>query len=547
MIGILCFCMDKRDDKEVKTMLPLEDITVGGLLRRTAQRFFARPALEYRGKVWTYGELDAAVDELARRFLYLGVEKGDHVGIWCEAEPNAVLAFYALTRIGAAAVMLNTSLGREELKDLLVRTDVTCLAVGGGYKELDYPSLCRGLTEEIGCLKQIVSLAEADNGFLPLEGEKADAAALYRAEQAVRPEDTACILYTSGTTSKPKAVLGSHFSRANSGLQQAHDLHATEEDRFCAAIPIFHCFSLTVNVMAACASGGCLFLPESRRTQYILSALQDSRCTVLSCVPTLFHAIIKRPDLADWDLSSLRTGLIGGSLYPEKLFREIEAALDMTLLSSLGQTEATAGLTVANMDDSLDVRAATVGHFMNHVEGKIFDPHTGREVPTGEPGEICVRGYILMQGYYGQPEETAKAIDADGWLHTGDMGCLDEAGNIHLTGRLKDLIIRGGENISPAEIEAAAAKDEHVDQCKAIGVPDDHYGEEVCLCVVLREGAQCAAEELRGRLERHLAAFKVPRYILFMESFPLTASGKIRGGELARAARACLDLSDGRA
>lgn len=528
----------------MRAPLPLEDLTVSRFLRRTARRFPDRPALEYKGRIWSYQELDQAVDRTARRLLSWGVEPGDRVGLWCEGEPNTVFLLYALPRIGAVAALLNTSLRRLELAQLLCRTQIRRLIVTDGYKELDFPALCRGLTDEVPTLEDVLyaGLSGEGNGFAPLDGlDQAPEGALERAEEAVSPQDTGYILYTSGTTSMPKAVMSSQYSRVNSGIQQAHDLEATERDRFCVAMPIFHCFCLSVNVMAACAAGACLYLPESRRTTVLLEAVARGRCTVLSSVPTMYHAILCRPDLSSWDLSSLRTGFIGGSLYPQELFCQIDRGFGFTLLSSLGQTEATAGLTTARLDDPLEVRAATVGHFMDHVEGKIADIESGKDQPPGRAGEICVRGYLVMQGYFGQPEETQQAIDKDGWLHTGDMGWLDEAGNIHLTGRLKELIIRGGENISPAEVEQAAACPEIL-ECKAVGVPDRHYGEEVCLCAVLQEGAALDAEELRSRLARRLAAYKVPRYILFLDQLPKTITGKIRPAELARLVRERLAL-----
>lgn len=528
-------------------MLPLEDLTVSQLLRRAVERFPARPALEWRGRVWSYRALDRQVDETARRLLGWGVEKGEHVGIWCEAEPNAILVLYALERIGAVATLLNTSLRRSELAALLRHTDVSRLIVGDGYKNLDYPALCRGLAEELPGLRAVLyaGLSGRSGGFATLEDltpVAVSAQALARAEAAVSPQDTGFILYTSGTTTLPKAVLGSQYSRANSGIQQAHDLGAGEHDRFCVAMPIFHCFSLSVNVMAACAAGACLYLPESRRTTALLEAVSRGRCTVMSCVPALYHAILCRPDFGQWDLSSLRVGFIGGSMYPAELFRQIEEGLGFTLLSSLGQTEATAGITAASPGDPLAIRAGTVGHFMDHVEGKILHIHTGEEMPLGQPGEICVRGYVVMQGYYQQPACTARAVDREGWLHTGDMGYLDAGGNVHMTGRLKELVIRGGENISPAEVEAALAGEPLVRECKAVGVPDRHYGEEVCLCVVPQPEARLTEEAVRARLCRRLADFKVPKYVLFLPGLPKTVTGKIRPAELAGLAKAELGL-----
>ena len=528
-------------------VLPLENITIGALLRRTAQQYPRNVALEYGDKEWTYAQMDRHVDTLARMLLGCGVKKGDHVGIWCEAEPNTIFMLYAVTRIGAVATMLNTSLQRRELTELLRRSDVAWLLIGDGYKEVHFPTQVFGLCGELPKLRQILYIGQSGQnyGYTILEQLHKTIAppeALAAAEAAVSPQDTATILYTSGTTSSPKAVLSSHYSRANSGLQQAYDLHATEKDKFCVAMPVFHCFCLSVNVMAACAVGACLHLPQSRRTAALLNAIVQRRCTVFSCVPTLYHAVLCRQDFARWDLSSLRVGFIGGSMYPPAMFKEIEQKFDFTLLSSLGQTEATAGITTASFADPLELRATTVGHFMSHVEGKIAHPLTGAPLPPGQSGEICVRGYVVMQGYYGMPEATAKTVDAEGWLHTGDMGCMDEAGNIRLTGRLKDLIIRGGENISPAELENLLAGDPRVVKCKAVGVPDDHYGEEVCLCILPTAENTAAPEEFRALMAAHLAEFKVPRYVLFFDALPCTTTGKVRTEQLKQQAAARLGL-----
>ena len=530
----------------MREILPLENWTVSQLLRRAAQRFPNRPALEYQGRAWTYRELDEAVDHTARRLLAWGVRRGDRVGLWCETEPNTIFLLYALPRIGAAAACLNTSLQRAELAEPLRRTEVSRLIVTDGYRGMSFPELCRGLEEEVPTLEAALyaGLSGKGGGLEALDSlSEASDDMFGEAEGETTPQDIGYILYTSGTTSVPKAVMSTQYSRVNSGIQQAHDLGATERDRFCVSVPIFHCFCLSANVMAACAAGACLHLPEGRRTGMILKAVSQGKCTILNSVPTLFHAILCRPDFERWDLSSLRTGFIGGSFYPAELFRQINDGFGFTLLSSLGQTEATAGLTAAYPDDPLEVRARTVGHFMDHVEGKIVHIETGGELPAGETGEICVRGYLVMAGYYGQPDETAKAVDGDGWLHTGDMGWLDGEGNIHLTGRLKELIIRGGENISPAEIETALGDVPGILECKAVGVPDRHYGEEVCLCAVRREGDGIDEPELRALLTQRLADFKVPKYILFLDELPKTATGKVRVSELAQLIQERLKLS----
>lgn len=528
-------------------MLPLENLTIGQLLRRSAAAHPHRPALEYNGRVWTYAEFEAEIDRIARILLGWGVRKGDHMGVWCEAEPNAIFVMHAGALIGAVVTMINTSLQHAELVERINTADIRFLVIGDGYKDVCFPVRAQGLLPECPLLQGVlyVGLSGDAQGHLTaadLEGGMASIDAVHEAEMQVRTEDPAYILFTSGTTSSPKPVLSSHFSRANSGVLQAHDLACTCEDRFCVAMPIFHCFCLSVNVMAALAVGGCLFIPVSRRTAVLLDAVHTSRCTVLSCVPALFHAMLARPDFDRFDLSSLRIGYIGGSMYPKELFCEIEEKFQFTLMSSLGQTEATAGITVCRRDDSLEVRSTTVGHFMDHVEGRIADVQTGEALPAGQIGEIQVRGYVLMQGYYHRPDETAKAFTADGWLHTGDLGCLDENGNLRITGRLKELIIRGGENISPAEIENFLAGDKRIDQYKVIGVRDDHYGEEVCLCVVHGEEPHYTEDELRAMLLGRLSAFKVPRYILFMKDLPRTLTGKVRPGELRDRAEELLGL-----
>jgi len=508
----------------------LENITLGQLLRRTAEQHPDRPALEYRGTVFSYGQMDDLVDRFSLALLNHGVQPGDHIAILCEAEPNTIFLSYAITRIGGVVVMLNTSLLRPELVSRLNKADIRYLLIGDGYKDIEYPTMCRDLSREVPVLKDILYIGQqtcdAFPSLLPA-GEEADLALVYEAASLVQPEDTAYILFTSGTGSSPKAVLSSHYSRTNSGILQARDLDASCHDRFCVAMPVFHCFSLSVNVYAACAAGACLYLPESRRTEALLNAVSEGKCTVFSCVPALFRALLRKPNLEERDLRSLRTGFIGGSSYPDALFLETEERLGFTLLSSLGQTEATAGITTTHVTDPLSVRLNTVGHFMEHVEGRIVDPATNVPVETGVAGEICVRGYVVMQGYYNQPEETAKAIDADGWLHTGDMGWLDEDGNVHLCGRLKELIIRGGENISPKEIETVFFDDPRVLQCRAVGVPDEHYGEEICLCVVTDPEDPYTEEEIRQTLTGRLAAYKIPRYILFLEQLPVTSTGKV--------------------
>ena len=516
----------------------IDDLTIGKLLRDTAAKFPDRPAICSKDGRLTYRQLDEAVDLMARRLLAIGVKHGDHVGVLCETETVTVVLFYALARIGAINILFNTSLKSDELAPLAARSDTRILLAGDGYKNVVFLQEVKEIMPQCPRLEKAWSIGRGDAmGFDRLQDvEPAPAEALAKAEAAVSPQDTGQILFTSGTTSIPKMVMGSQYARANCGRMQAKDLGATEEDVFLAALPTFHCFSLSVNVMASCAVGACLVLPASRKTMVLLSAIQEYKVTMLSCVPTLFFAMMSRADFKNWDVSSIKAGFIGGSPCTPAQFTAVEKAFGMTVLSSLGQTEATAGLTTSNLTDPLELRAETLGHMMDFLEGKITDIRTGKDLKTGQVGEICVRGYVVMQGYYKMPEETAKAIDKDGWLHTGDMGWFGEDGYLRLTGRIKDLIIRGGENISPAEIESAALEDTQIADCRAIGIPDDHYGEEICLCVILKRASTRTAAEIKEDLEKKLAAFKVPRYILFMTSFPTNPTGKILTKELKAAA-----------
>lgn len=509
-------------------MLPLVDMTVGELLHQTAQKYGDRPAIRCQEETCTYQQMEEQVEAIAARLLAMGIQKGTHVGIWGEASPETVCTYYAIQMIGAVAVMINTSLEREELLAALRLADVEYLCVGAFYKEKKDLGLVCGMLQTQMPLKAIWTDQEnSDLASLPWMAEPVDKQILREAEALVEPQDTAVILFTSGSTSIPKAVMSSHYSRVNSGIQQAGDLQAGPADNFCVVMPIFHCFCISVNLMAALASGGCLCIPRDRHTASILQTIETFGCTVLSAVPTMYHAMMCSQQFQPQRVSTLRTGIIGGAYYPPELFETIEHTLGFTLMSSLGQTECTAGLTVCRMDDPLELRSHTVGRFMAHVEGKIADPETGEELPVGQRGEICVRGYLVMQGYYNQPKQTAATLDEEGWLHTGDLGVLGADGTITLAGRIRELIIRGGENISPSEIEVALSRMPAVDYCKVVGVPDAHYGEEICACIQRKPECTLEEQSVKAFLSNHLAYYKVPKYVLFWDRLPCTSSGKV--------------------
>ena len=513
-------------------MRPLENLTFPELLRRTAARFPLRPAVWYGGETLTYAQLQEQVRAYGGALCAAGLAKGDHAALWADNSPESLIAFYAIMSMGAVAVMLNTSLTHSEITELLAFSDSRMLILGGLRNTA--PD-CAGLAElqkRLPLLEKIFTLPGAGCPAFPSlteAAEKADAAQRARFDalaDSVRPEDTAAMLFTSGSSGKCKGVLSSHYSRVNSGIQQGSDLGATEEDRFCAVLPMFHCFAVSANLLSCLSAGGCLCIPESRRSRAVADTIHRAGCTVFNAVPTLYYSLMR----GNYDrelFATVRTGIIGGAGYTPEDFIAVERFFGMTLLSSLGQTETTAGSTVSTPADSLEVRAATLGRFMSHVEGKIVDLKTGETLPAGQVGEICVRGYLVMQGYYRQKELTAESIDGEGWFHTGDLGALDEQGLLTLHGRCKELIIRAGENISPLEIEQAVTALPPVAACKVVGVEDHHYGEEICACVVCREGFSLTAAELRESLTGRLAQYKIPAYVLFWDDLPINSTGKI--------------------
>lgn len=519
-------------------MKPLYMCAMEAFIRAQAQRFASRPALRWCGRSWSYRELDQISDLMAAGLLRFGVGRDSHVGIWAESVPEKVFFFYALQKLGAVAVMVNSRMDQREMLAMLAQTDTHFLAIGRGQPCLEGSSGARQALLESPQLQRVFYLGDRSylpsgtvgTGILMEVGRAAfkDLAALPPA----RPEDPALILFTSGTTgSRPKAVVSNGFNLVNGGIQKADSLRAGPEDVFCSALPLCHVFGIDVNLLAALACGGCLALPRDHHTQSILRCVHEDQCTLLSAVPSIFHSIITREDLPSFDLSSLRAGVIGGAYCSPEMFCRIERTLGFTLLAGLGQTEATAGITISGMDDPLPLRSTSVGRFVPHMEGKIAAPATGEPLPAGEIGEVCVRGKLLMRGYYGGG--TQSPIDAGGWLHTGDLGRLDADGNVFLCGRIKEIINRGGEKILPGEVEQWLEKLPQVERCKVIGVPDPYYGEEVCACV---QASGLSAEEVRAYLRGKLSYFKVPRYILFFPSLPVTETGKVRLQEVRQMA-----------
>lgn len=521
--------------------------TIGQIFRDTAAKYPDRDAVVFHGKHCTYRELEHRTNRLAKGMAAEGVRRGSHVAVWVNNRPAALECFLAVWKLGAVLIPICTGCNARELDGYLRVSDAEYLIFDTGFKTTSFAPLAGAQT--VVPQNRVYALEDDSSGFCTLEqvrilGDAIPDSQLDAWMAQVTPEDWDCFLFTSGSSGHAHAVITTHFSRVNNAWEQACAIDATCEDRYLAVLPMYHCFSLSGTILSAIITGGCICFPEDRHIASILTTISQERCTVFSAVPTLFLAILARKDLHEFDISSLRTGMIGGSTYPSEVFARICRELDMTLIPSLGQTEATAGFTSGSAADSLELRKTTVGPFFPGLEGRIVDPITGLECPADVVGEICVRGYNVMQGYYNQGEITRDPIDGDGWLHTGDLGRLDGAGYLHYAGRIREMINRGGERISTAELENVISQFPGVFQSKVFAVPDSHYIEEICACVVPQPGAAVDAEQLREYCKGQLAYYKVPRYFLMLEQMPLLSTGKPDGVALRRMALKTLNLEE---
>ena len=503
----------------------LDDITFPAFLSSTVKLFPNRTAIEDSSCSYTYAELDRRTRDLAAGFASIGIKRGDHVCVWAELWVDTAITYYSLMRIGATAVMMRTTTPESGIAAIVDKSDCEYVICGSGQVEMFRRALVGSR------VKKIISMTDcadgADYSFSDIEriGREMSDDDFAKIEAAVSPSDIADILFTSGTTGIPKMVMISQYSRLNMGRLLAHNLAATEKDKFLNVLPMFHCFCLGPNLTAAMASGAAVHIPDSRHTSDIIKAIRCG-CTVLSAVPTQFTVLLKRDDLTPEDCANLRTGVVAGAACSPALFREIEKTLGVTLVSSLGMTEGSAGVTTASLDDDLETRCVTVGRVQEGIECKIVDTKTGLPVPAGERGELCFRGFSIMQGYYNEPELTAKAIDADGWLHSGDLAWMDEREIIHLAGRLKELIIRCGENICPGEIENILMEHEAVSACKVAPTPDEIFGEEVCAVIVLKKGYSVTNRELIDFMRGKTEINRIPRYYIYLDALPVNDVGK---------------------
>ncbi|TWH44512.1 fatty-acyl-CoA synthase [Rhodococcus rhodochrous J38] len=531
--------------------VPLLGDTIGDNLDRTAARFGDREALvdSAAGKRWNYAEFVADVDALALGMLRAGIAKGDRVGIWAPNCWQWVLVQYATAKIGAILVNINPAYRSHELQYVLEQAGVRMLVSAPTFKTSDYAKMIETVRPNCPDLEDVVLLDSPRWDELTDSGRAAlaeDRAPLDAAQASLSPDDPINIQYTSGTTGFPKGATLSHHNVLNNGFFVGELCHYTERDRVCIPVPLYHCFGMTMGNLACTSHGATIVLPAPGfDPAATLSAVAAEKCTSLYGVPTMFIAELADPGFENYDLSSLRTGIMAGSPCPVEVMKQVIDRMGMSEVSiCYGMTETSPVSTQTRSDDSIERRVSTVGRVGPHLEVKIVDPATGLTVPRGEPGELCTRGYSVMLGYWDQPDKTAEAIDAARWMHTGDIGVMDEDGYVSVTGRIKDMVIRGGENIYPREIEEFLYTHPDILDAQVVGVPDAKYGEELMAWIRMREGAEpLDAESLRAFCTGKLAHYKIPRYVHVVDEFPMTVTGKVRKVEMRQQAIALLEAA----
>ncbi len=532
--------------------------TFGSLLDRVVEEFPDQLAFKYTTLDYTrtYSQFRDDVDNFARALIAMGVTQGTHITAWATNIPQWYIAFWASAKIGAVLVTMNTAYKSHEAEYLLKQSDTHTLIMVDGWRDSDYIAIINELCPELSetpvgeslhCkrlpfLRNVITVDSKRAGCLTWEaaleaGKKIPLDEVKRLASLVKPNDVCNMQYTSGTTGFPKGVMLTHYNVVNNGKCIGDKMDLSTADRMMIQVPMFHCFGMVLSMTSSMSHGATLYPLPYFSPKPALACVDREHITCFNGVPTMFIAMLRHEDFEKTDFSYIRTGIMAGSNCPADLMREAAEKMNMReIVSVYGQTEASPGCTMSCVTDSLEVRTETVGSAFPNVECKIIDPETGNDLPNGENGEFVARGYNVMKGYYKMPLATAAAIDADGWLHTGDIACRDDDGNYRITGRLKDMIIRGGENIYPREIEEFIFTHPKVKDVQVIGVPDKRYGEEIMACVILKEGEEMTEEELKGFVLEHMAKYKVPRYIDFVKEFPMNAAGKILKYKMREAA-----------
>ncbi|HEY9242224.1 MAG TPA: AMP-binding protein [Streptosporangiaceae bacterium] len=509
--------------------------TIGANLTRTAAAFGERDAVVDvpAGRRWTYAQLDADTDTLARGLIGAGIRAGDRVGIWAPNCAEWVLLQYATAKAGVILVNINPAYRSHELGYALRQSGVRVLVSAESFKTSNYRAMIEEVQGGLPGLERVIYLGSADwdelfvVGRMPIAGGGDQ---LAERQAVLSFDDPINIQYTSGTTGFPKGATLSHHNILNNGYFIGEGCRYTEQDRVCIPVPFYHCFGMVLGNLACTTHGAAIVIPAAGfDPAATLQAVAAERCTSLYGVPTMFIAELALPGFASYDLSSLRTGIMAGSPCPVEVMKRVVSEMHMSEVTiCYGMTETSPVSAQTRADDDMERRVATVGRVHPYVEVKIVDPETGLAVPRGATGEMCTRGYSVMLGYWDDPEQTSAVIDQARWMHTGDLAVMDEAGYLNIVGRIKDMIIRGGENVYPREIEEFLYRHPAIEDVQVIGVPDAKYGEEICAWVKLRPGQQLTEQELREFCTGQIAHFKVPRYLRVTDEFPMTVTGKVQ-------------------
>lgn len=545
-----------------KSAEKLMNITVGDMLSNIAKKYPTKLAVKYIEVNYTrtYYEFNKEVDKYAKGLLGMGIGKGDHVAIWATNYPEWLILFFATARIGAVLVTVNTNYKEAELEYLLSNSDSKALFICDGIKDIDCEkiiySVCPELktskpgelhNEKLPFLRYVVSLDNWYDGMynwsqIPYFGVLISNEEFNAIKHSIDPDDVVNMQYTSGTTGFPKGVMLTHNNIVNNGKAIGDCMKFSSKDKLCIPVPFFHCFGMVLAIMAAVTHGAAMVPLLWYTPMKVMHAVEYEKCTAVHGVPTMFIRILEHRDFSRYDFSSLRTGIMAGSPCPVKVMRDVVDKMHMSEITiTYGQTEASPACTMTTVDDPLEIRVNTVGKEMPFMETKIVDPDTGEDLPDGTPGEFVVRGYNVMKGYYKMPEATAAAIDKDGWLHTGDLAIRDSGGYYRITGRIKDMIIRGGENIFPKEIEDFIYTHPDVVDVQIVGVPSEKYGEEAYAFVIKRPGSSVTEKDIQTYVANNMARHKVPSYVEFIDQMPMTASGKIQKFVLRDMAKAKLN------
>ncbi|OBB61912.1 AMP-binding protein [Mycobacterium sp. 852013-51886_SCH5428379] len=519
------------------TDTPILEDTIGANFERTVAAHPDTDALVEvaTGRRWTYAELDAEINAVARGFIALGVQRGERVGIWAPNCAEWTIVQYATAKIGAILVNINPAYRTHELAYVLRQSGVRTLISAATFKTSDYAAMVDEVRPQCDDLREVVFLGTDDWTALVRGADAVGADQLRDRSAQLDSRDPINIQYTSGTTGFPKGATLSHRNILNNGYFTTELIALGPQDRLCIPVPFYHCFGMVMGNLGCTSHGTTMVIPAPGFDPALtLAAIEKERCTGVYGVPTMFIAMLGHPDFASTDLSSLRTGIMAGSVCPVEVMKRCVNEMNMTQVSiAYGMTETSPVSCQTRIEDDMDRRTSTIGRAHPHIEVKIIDPETGRTVDRGQAGELCTRGYSVMLGYWQDDEKTAQAIDADGWMHTGDLAVMRADGYCNVVGRIKDLIIRGGENIYPREVEEFLYTHPDVEDAQVVGVPDEKYGEEVCAWIRMRpDRSPLTAEAVRAFASGKLAHYKIPRYVHVAEEFPMTVTGKVRKVEM---------------